>query len=134
MPAKRPSAQTLALIGLGAILPAGLITKMALDAGTMSFALQLAAFFLSAGGMMLMFHRWRRHSDTRARALVLAAFAVWALSVGVASVTDSGVSLGGPGSWLAGLALLIGFGGGAITLWSMYRNRPKNDDLLPPAA
>ncbi|WP_396452917.1 hypothetical protein [Actinomadura sp.] len=131
MAVKQPSARRLALVGLGAFLPVAVIAKMALDGDTKSYVLQLGAFFLGAGGMMLMFHRWRQHRDTRARALLLAAFAVWTLSVGVASVTDSGASLGGPGSWLAGFALMIGFGGGVITLWTMYRDRPKSDDLAP---
>lgn len=134
MPVKQPGARHLALVGLGAVVPLGIIAKMVFDAGGLSYGLQLAAFFLGAGGMMLMFHRWRLHGDTRARVLVLIAFAIWAIAVGVASVTDSGTRLGGPGSWVAGLALLVGFVGGVITLLSTYHGSQKNDDLAPPTA
>jgi hypothetical protein len=103
MAVKGPGAQYLALVGLGAIVAVGMLAKMVFDAGSLSAGLQVAAFFLGAGGMMLMFFRWRLHGDARARALVLVAFAGWVLAIGVASVTDSGTRLGGPGSWLAGL-------------------------------
>jgi hypothetical protein len=59
MAVKGPGAQYLALVGLGAIVAVGMLAKMVFDAGSLSAGLQVAAFFLGAGGMMLMFFRWR---------------------------------------------------------------------------
>ncbi|MFB4316560.1 hypothetical protein [Actinomadura sp. 21ATH] len=86
-----------------------------------STALQGAAFYLGAAGMMVMFYRWQRQGDRGAAVLAVSAFATWALAVAVGSFT--GVEPGAPAFWIAGVALLIGFGGGAVTLMRMYRER-----------
>ncbi|KAB2380121.1 hypothetical protein [Actinomadura montaniterrae] len=101
-----------------------------ISGGSWSVALQGIAFFLGAGGMMVMFYRWRRQGDRRAAALVVPAFATWALAVALASAT--GVEPGTPAFWIAGVALLIGVGGGAVTLARMHRERRNESESSSP--
>ncbi|POM26595.1 hypothetical protein BTM25_09970 [Actinomadura rubteroloni] len=79
---------------------------------------------------MVMFYRWRRQGDRCATALTVTAFGTWALAVAVASAT--GFESGTLAFWIAGAALLIGAGGGAVTLVRMYRER-RRDSEAPSA-
>jgi hypothetical protein len=106
------------------------VAVFVISGGSWPVALQGIAFFLGAGGMMVMFNRWRRHGDRRAAVLVVPAFATWALAVAVASVT--GVEPGTPAFWIAGVALLIGVGGGAVTLVRMYQERGSESEAPSP--
>jgi peptidoglycan/LPS O-acetylase OafA/YrhL len=101
------------------------IAVVVLSGGNLSSALRGIFFFLGAGGMLVMFYRWRLHGDRLAAALVLTAFATWALAVAVASATGS-VDPGAPASWVAALALLIGISGGLVTLARMRQERQRD--------
>ncbi|MGI5325093.1 hypothetical protein [Actinomadura nitritigenes] len=102
------------------------VAVFVISEGSWSVALQGIAFFMGAGGMMVMFYRWRRHGDRGAAVLVVPAFATWVLAVAVASV--SGAERGTPAFWIAGVALLIGVGGGVVTLVRMYRERGRDSE------
>ncbi|HEU5026184.1 MAG TPA: hypothetical protein VFV01_14790 [Spirillospora sp.] len=102
------------------------VAVFVISGGSWSVALQGIAFFMGAGGMMVMFYRWRRHGDRGAAMLVVSAFATWVLAVAVASAT--GVEPGTPAFWIAGVALLIGVGGGALTLVRMYQERGRGTE------
>ncbi|RJL33072.1 hypothetical protein [Bailinhaonella thermotolerans] len=86
------------------------------------FLLSAVAFFMGAGGMMVMFRRWRSRGDRVAGAVLLVAFGLWVASVFVASV-DGDTTLGSPAFWVAALSLLTGLGGGVVTL---VRSSPRS--------
>ncbi|TDB79137.1 hypothetical protein E1264_35920 [Actinomadura sp. KC216] len=92
--------------------------------GSLYEASQGIAFFLGAGGMMLMFYRWRWLGDGLAKVLCLTAFGTWALAVMVGSVGD-GFAPSHPSFWIAGVALLIGLVGGVLALVRVYLERKK---------
>lgn len=100
------------------------VAVFVISGGSWSSALQGIAFFMGAGGMLVMFYRWRRQGDRGAAVLVVSAFATWGLAVAVGSVT--GVEPGTPAFWIGGAALLIGVGGGLVTLVRMLRERGKD--------
>ncbi|MFC0037372.1 hypothetical protein [Actinomadura rayongensis] len=106
------------------------VAVILLSGGSRSAALESIAFFMGAGGMIVTFYQWRRQGDRCAAALTIAAFGTWALAVAVASAT--GFDSGTLAFWIAGAALLIGFGGGVVTLLRMYRERGR-DSEAPPA-
>ncbi|MDL4813409.1 hypothetical protein [Actinomadura opuntiae] len=99
------------------------VAVFVISGGSWSVALQEIAFFMGAGGMMVMFYRWRRQGDRVAAMLLVLAFVTWAMAVAVASIT--GVEPGTPAFWIAGVALLFGASGGVVTLARMYRERGK---------
>jgi uncharacterized membrane protein YjjP (DUF1212 family) len=102
------------------------VAVLVISGGNWSVALQEIAFFMGAGGMMVMFYRWRRRGDRGAAVLVVTAFAAWVLAVAVASVT--GAEPGTPAFWIAGVALLVGVGGGVVTLVRMCLERGRDSE------
>jgi peptidoglycan/LPS O-acetylase OafA/YrhL len=90
---------------------------------------EFIAFYAGAGGMALMFHRWRRHGDRLARVLCLIAFGIWMIAVIVSSFT--GANPGKPGFYVAATALLIGFVGAIVVLIRLYAHRPRDSTARP---
>ncbi|WP_344887964.1 hypothetical protein [Actinomadura meridiana] len=90
-----------------------------ISGGSLYEASQGIAFFLGAGGMMVMFYRWRWQGDSLAKVLCLTTFGTWALAVMVGSVGE-GFTRSHPSFWIAGLALLIGIAGEVLTLARIY--------------
>jgi peptidoglycan/LPS O-acetylase OafA/YrhL len=90
---------------------------------------EVIAFYAGAGGMALMFHRWRRHGDRLAAVLCLAAFGTWVIACIVASVT--GVGPGAPWLYVAATALLIGFIGAIVVLIRLCAHRSRDSTAGP---
>jgi peptidoglycan/LPS O-acetylase OafA/YrhL len=90
---------------------------------------EVVAFYAGAGGMALMFYRWRRHGDRLAAVLCIAAFGMWAIAVIVSSST--GVDPGKPGFYVAATALLIGFVGAIVVLIRLYVHWSRNSAGRP---
>jgi peptidoglycan/LPS O-acetylase OafA/YrhL len=131
MSGKRPTAPPIALIG---VLIAGALAQVIWSTrGSLSEALPGIVFFLGAGGMMVMFARWRTQADSFAKVACLIAFGTWALAVAVGSVGE-GFTRSHPSYWIAGLALLIGFVGGLATLIRVYRERSQAGESAPPSS
>jgi hypothetical protein len=90
---------------------------------------EIIAFFAGSGGMVLMFHRWRRHGDRLAKALCLASFGTWGLAVITWGV--GGANAGKPWSLgfdVAAAALLIGFVGGISVLIRLYAHEDRDSN------
>jgi peptidoglycan/LPS O-acetylase OafA/YrhL len=90
---------------------------------------EFIAFYAGAGGMALMFRRWRRHGDRLAAVLCLAAFGIWMIAVIVSSFT--GTDPGKPGFYVAATALLIGFVGAIVVLTRVYAHRSRDNTARP---
>ncbi|HEX6521552.1 MAG TPA: hypothetical protein VF070_16355 [Streptosporangiaceae bacterium] len=87
---------------------------------------EIIAFFAGAGGMMVMFYRWRRHGDRLAKVLCLTAFGTWMLACVIWGTggTDAGKP-GSPGFDAAAVALLAGFAGAIVVLIRLYAHRDR---------
>lgn len=96
-------------------------------ANTLVQFLAILAFFMGAGGMGIMFFRWRLHGDRVAGVLCFVAFGAWGLSVVMGIMASESHLSAEPASWIAGAALLIGFVGGLVTLLRMRRVQSGTD-------
>lgn len=90
------------------------------------------AFYAGFSGTALMFFRWRLHRDRLAKVLCLVAFGTWMLSLMVGPHGGPANNPWRPSFDVAAAALLIGFGGGIVTLIRLYTHRDRGTNTPPP--